>query len=314
MKAVVFRSFGDADVLEIVDIDSPTPMEDEVLIKVRAAAINPKDIFVRKGYFKERTGTDFPMRTGFDFAGEVVGKGSQVQGFETGLPVYGMLDGWGGGACAQYIAVKVHQLSQKPDNLSFEEAAALPLVFLTAMQALRDEAGIRAGSQVCINGASGGVGSMAVQIAKRFGATVAAIGSAVNHSFLETLGADICYDYHQTDITNSRRRFDIFFDVFGNRLFETVEPVLSEKGVWVSTVLRPEVLAAVDRTKDAPGKKARLVIVRPDNRDLATLRQWVETGVVKPVIQDVFPMEKIADAHRRQATKHTRGKLVVAIP
>lgn len=313
MKAVVFNTFGGADVLEVVDLPTPEPAADEVLVRIHAASVNPKDIFIRKGYFKPFTGDAFPMQTGFDFSGEVAALGSQAQGVREGEPVFGMLDGWAGATCAQYIAVKAHQLGPKPGNLSHEEAAALPLVSLTALQGLRDEGNIKTGAQVCINGASGGVGSMAVQIAKRFDATVTAISSAENHSLLKDLGATICIDYHQTDITGSRQQFDLFFDVFGNRLFETVEPILSPTGTWVSTVLRPEVGAAVERTRESTGKRARLVIVRADSGDLAIVRQWAEAGLIKPVIHDSFPMTRIAAAHRQQETKHTRGKLVVTI-
>ena len=226
MKAVVFDAFGPADVLRVADIDRPSPGEGEVLVRVRAAAVNPKDTFVRKGRFAALTGSQFPMRSGFDFAGEVAG-GGEASAFEKGMPVFGMLDGWHGGTCAQYIAVKPHQLSRKPANLSFEEAAALPLVSLTALQALRDEGRIEHGFRVCVNGAAGGVGSMAVQIAKRYGAAVTAVGSAANHAMLEALGADRCIDYHKEDIVQGGQRFDIFFDVFGNRLFDNVKPILT---------------------------------------------------------------------------------------
>jgi len=313
MKAVVFNAFGGAEVLQIADIETPVNAPDEVLVRIRAAAVNPKDIFVRKGYFESLTGASFPMQTGFDFSGEVAAVGTQVQGFNEGEPVFGMVDGWAGRTCAQYITVKAHQLARKPGNLSHEEAAALPLVSLTALQGIRDEANIQANAEVCINGASGGVGSMAVQIAKRFDASVTAISSAENHNWLKSLGADTCIDYHHTDITKSPQRFDIFFDVFGNRFFETVRSILAPAGVWVSTVLRPEVGAAVEQTKLSTGKKAKLVIVRADSDDLTKVRQWVEAGLIKPVIHDIFPMNQISAAHRQQETKHTRGKLIITV-
>jgi NADPH:quinone reductase-like Zn-dependent oxidoreductase len=314
MKSAVFNSFGGTEVLQIVDVETPAITADEVLVRIRAAAINPKDTFVRKGRFAALTGAEFPMQTGFDFAGEAAAVGTQAQGIAEGEPVYGMLDGWAGGTCAQFISVRPHQLSRKPANLSFQEAAALPLVSLTALQAMRDEAHIQPGFQVCINGASGGVGSMAVQIAKRFDAQVTAISSTQNHPLLKELGADHCLDYHQGDITHSRQRFDIFFDVFGNQLFEKVRPVLTPKGIWVSTVLRPEVGKAVEQTKDSSGQKAKLVIVRSDRNDLEQVCRWAEAGLIKPVIHEVFPLANIAAAHRQQESKHTRGKLIITIP
>jgi len=314
LKAAVFNAFGEVDVLHITEIEKPQPQEDEVLVRVRAAAVNPKDTFIRKGRFAELTGAEFPMQTGFDFAGEAAVVGSRVRGIESGEPVFGMIDGWTGRTCAEFVVVQPHQLSRKPRNLAFEEAAALPLASLTALQALRDEAGIRPGAQVCINGASGGVGTMAVQIAKIFDAAVTAIASADSHARLHRLGADACLDYHQTDIADSPQQFDIFFDVFGNRLFATVQSILTPHGTWVSTVIKPEVLAAVEQTKDSSGKRAKLVIVRAGRDDLAKVSQWVERGRLKPVIHDVFPLAQIAAAHCQQETKHTRGKLVITIP
>ncbi len=294
-------------------MDPPTPKDDEMLVRIRAAAVNPKDTFIRKGRFAALTGSQFPMQSGFDFSGEVAAEG-EASGFEKGDPVFGMLDGWNGGTCAQYITVKPNQLSRKPANLSFEGAAALPLVSLTALQALRDEARIDRGFRVCINGAAGGVGSMAVQIAKRYDAMVTAISSEANHAMLNELGADHCVDYHKEEIAQSGQQFDIFFDVFGNQLFDTVKPILTSQGTWVSTVLKPEVGEAVERTKGTTGRKAKLVIVRSDNSDLAQVCQWAEEGLIKPVIHGVYPLSEIARAHLQQESKHTRGKLVITIP
>jgi NADPH:quinone reductase-like Zn-dependent oxidoreductase len=313
MKAAVFDSFGSAEVLRVADIERPAIAADEILVRVRAAAVNPKDVFIRKGRFAQWTGNDFPMQTGFDFAGQAAAVGGNVADIQKGQAVYGMIDGWAGRTCAEYIAVKPHQLSRRPGNLSFEEAAALPLASLTALQALRDEAAIADGFRVCINGASGGVGSMAVQIARLLGASVTAVSRVENHAFLKELGADECIDYQRTDVTTLGRNFDIFFDVFGNRLFETVQPVLTDTGIWVSTVLRPEVMAAVEQTKNSAGQTAKLVIVRADRDDLDQVRRWAEAGQIRPVIHDTFPLSQIGAAHRQQETKHTRGKLVVTI-
>jgi NADPH:quinone reductase-like Zn-dependent oxidoreductase len=313
MKAVIYDAYGSADTLRIADIEKPVIGEDEFLVRVRAAAVNPKDVFIRKGRFAQWTGQGFPMQTGFDFAGEVAEVGSKASGLQIGEPVYGLLDGWVGRTCAEFVAVKPNQLGCKPANLSFEEAAALPLASLTALQALRDEAGIRNGSRVCINGASGGVGSMAIQIAKIFGAAVTAVSSAQNHPFLHSLGADECIDYHRSDITQGPTAFDVFFDVFGNRPFDQVQPILTAAGIWVSTVLKAEVFEAVERTKDSTGQRARMVIVFAEGQDLELLCRWAEGLLIKPVIHDIYPLAQIAVAHRQQETKHTRGKLIVRI-
>ncbi|KJS31160.1 MAG: hypothetical protein VR64_12595 [Desulfatitalea sp. BRH_c12] len=312
MKAVVFEAYGPADVLRIDDLQDPAPGPEDIVVRVRAAAVNPKDTFIRKGRFKDFTGDSFPQQTGFDFAGEVAAVNDRGT-FQVGEPVIGMLDGWKGKTCAQFVAVKRHQLAAKPATLSWEQAAALPLVSLTALQALRDEGAIQPGWRVCINGASGGVGTMAVQIAKCLGASVTAVCGAESHARVKRLGADACIDYRQTDITRSGRLFDIFFDVFGNQPFAAVQPILTPTGTWISTVLKPEVFAAVEQTRTASGQKARLIVVRADADDLAHVARWAEDGRIEPIIHAVYPMDQIAAAHRQQETKHTHGKIVITI-
>ena len=313
MKAAAIVAFGATDRIQITDIPRPKIKPDEVLVRVKAAAVNPKDTFIRKGRFKMMTGRRFPMLTGFDFAGEVADVGSRAQALSIGTAVYGMIDGWQGGTCAEYVAVKENQLDLKPESLPFEEAAALPLAASTALQALRDQAKIHTGYEVCINGAAGGVGCMAVQIAKIFGADVTAAGSADNHAFLRELGADRCIDYRKVDITQLERHFDIFFDVFGNRRFAAVKPILKHGGTWVSTVVQPHVFSSVAATLFFSSKRAKLVIVKARCEDLAQIRQWVDAGKLKPIIHSVYPLDRIRDAHAQQESKHTRGKLVIRI-
>lgn len=313
MKAAIINAFGSIDQLKIADIARPKIQPDEVLVRVKAASVNPKDTFIRKGHLKKYTGDKFPMLMGFDFAGEIAEVGSDVRTNDVGSPVYGMLDGWDGRTCAEYMVAKPHQFDRKPESLTFVEAAALPLVSSTALQALRDQAGIKAGSSVCVNGASGGVGSMAVRVAKILGANVTAVSSAANHEFLKGLGADHCIDYHTEDITQLARRFDTFFDVFGNRPFADIKPALQPKGIWVSTVLQPHVFESIEATKNSGGKKAKMVIVASRRADLAQIRAWVDTGQLKPVIHGIYPLDRIAEAHAQQETKHTQGKLVIQI-
>ena len=313
MKAAIFNAYGATDVLDIADVPRPRCQVDEILVRVRAAAVNPKDTFIRKGRFKRLSGENFPMLTGFDFAGEIAEIGSAVTGLTVGEPVYGMLDGFQGATCAEYLAVKPFRLAHKPENLSYGEAAALPLVTLTALQALRDVARIQPGQHVCINGASGGVGVMAVQIAKRYGATVTAIGSQRNHDFLHGLGADHCLDYREQDITQSKERFDIFFDVFGNQPFRAIKPILTQRGVWVSTVIKSHVFRSVAFTKLFGRKKAKMVAVKANHDDLSLVREWVEASALKSIIHAVYPLDQIRAAHAQQETKHTQGKIVVQI-
>ncbi|MEL7435259.1 MAG: NAD(P)-dependent alcohol dehydrogenase, partial [Chloroflexota bacterium] len=277
MQAAVFDHYGDVDVLHIADIPRPTISAGQILVKVHAAAINPKDTFIRKGRFKRFTGNDFPKTTGFDFAGVVAE--SQVDDLPLGTPVFGMLDGWHGATCAEYVVVAGEQVAIKPDNVSFVDAAAIPLVGLTALQALRDEGGLRenANQSVCINGASGGVGTMAVQIAKRYGAKVTAIASERNHAFLRELGADHCIDYRQTDITQTNSQFDIFFDVFGNINYRNAKPILTPSGTWVSTVLKLHVFVSMMLSRFTR-QSAKLVVVKANRADLQQLGEWLAIG------------------------------------
>lgn len=313
MRAVIFNQFGGTDVLEIADIEKPQVKDGEVLVRVRAAAVNPKDTFVRKGRFQLFTGKQFPLQLGYDFAGEVAAVGNRVTSFAKGQPVFGLLDIWQGRTCAEYLAVGENMLAGMPSTLTFAEAAAIPLTASTSLQALRDEADIKDGDHVGINGASGGVGTAAVQIAKLYGARVTAISSAANHDFLTRLGADICIDYHDTDVAAGDQRFDIFFDVFGNQPFKRIKPVLARSGTWVSTVVKPHVFISQWATRLFGRQKARQVVVKAHHRDLALIRDWVEAGRLRPIVQDVFPLEEIRQAHAQQETKHTRGKIVVTI-
>ncbi|MEO1291134.1 MAG: NAD(P)-dependent alcohol dehydrogenase, partial [Chloroflexota bacterium] len=216
------------------------------------------------------------------------------------------------GTCAEYILVQANQLSRLPDTVSWIDAASVPLVSLTALQALRDNAKIQSGMRVCINGASGGVGSMAVQIAKICGCRVTAIASESNHDFLSDLGADICLDYRQNDIRNSDQHFDIFFDVFGNTHFRDIKPILSKNGTWVSTVIKQHVFTSIALSK-LSSKSAELVVVKAVSEDLSQIAEWMVDGRLRAIIHQTYPIEQIAQAHQQQQSKHTRGKLVITI-
>ncbi len=313
MKAAVITRFGSEKVLTLTDLPKPEIKANQLLVKVNAAAVNPKDTFIRKGRFKKMTGSRFPMQTGFDFSGTVESFGNKTIGFKVGDPVFGMLNGWQGKTCAEYAAIPADQLTHKPAALSFEQAAALPLVSMTALQALRDKAGIRKGQKVCINGASGGVGSMAVQIAKIFKTKVTAIASRRNHDLLKSLGADLCVDYLKEDIRDKDFAFDIYFDVFGNHPFKTIKPILSKKGVWVTTVVQPHVFISLGATWFFSEKKAKLVVVGSNRPDLEQIKKWTDAGRLKPLIHDIYPLDKIPDAHKQQETKHTKGKIVIKV-
>jgi NADPH:quinone reductase-like Zn-dependent oxidoreductase len=313
VRVVEYERFGDESVLAVQERPTPSAGPGELLVRVRAAALNPKDVFTRSGRMRTFSGTRFPKRVGYDWAGEVVALGPGVTGFAPGEAVYGMIQHWAGGAVAEYAAVKVDELARKPARLGFEEAAAIPLAALTALQALRDDAHLQAGQRVLVNGASGGVGSFAVQVARILGARVVAVASGRNRELLQRLGAHEVMDYTVQPPTEVQPRVDVFFDVFGNQPFARARAALTPTGTWVSTVIRAHVALAHVRTLFFSAQKARLVLVRSRRADLELLARWADEGRLVPVLDAVLTMESVAEAQRQLSTKRTRGKLVLRI-
>jgi NADPH:quinone reductase-like Zn-dependent oxidoreductase len=309
MRAATYSRYGGADVLTLSDAAAPVAAPGEVLLRVRAAALNPKDAFIRKGYFRALSGSRFPKTYGMDFAGEVVSGG----GFSVGERVYGSLNHWAArrGSCAELLAVPSAHCGRMPTNLGFEEAAALPLAGQTALQALRDLARVRPGDRVAISGASGGVGVFAIQLARALGAHVTTLSSAANRALCLGLGAQVALDYEK-DAIGAQAPFQAIFDVFGSLSFDGVRAVLARPGAFISTV--PSRRIFVDTARTALGaQRARLVFFRSTTAQLDTLTAWVEQGLLKPVIDGVFPLAEIVAAARRQETKRARGKIVIRI-
>jgi len=291
----------------------PRPRAGEALVRVRAAALNPKDVLVRLGKLPfPASAIGFPKRVGFDWAGEIVALGSpdgRGAAVRVGAPYYGMIQSARAGACAAFAAVRMTECAPMPPGLSFEEAAAIPLAAQTALQALRDVARVGRGDRVLVNGASGGVGTFAVQIAKTLGAHVTTTSSAPNLALCRELGADEALDYRREDAL-AFARYDVVFDVFGNRRFAEARRALSARGRYVSTVFRAHVLRAVLGSL-ASAQRARFVIVRSRRRDLEHLSELVVQGKLRPIVDQVFPLEEIRAAEDRVGSKHARGKVIV---
>ena len=312
MKAVEYDRYGPATVLALREAPRPIPGPGEFLVRVRAAALNPKDVIVRSGKFRFLSGRGFPRRVGFDWSGEIAEVGAEVTGVTIGAAYYGMLDGYQGGACAEYLAVRPAECAPKPSRLNHVQAAAAPLAASTALQALRDVARLEPGMRVLVNGASGGVGVFAIQIAKLLGAHVTSTSSAANLDLCRRLGADVALDYRAADPLAGPERFDVVFDVFGNRTLRETRRVLSARGVFVTTVPKPRALLDLALTRFSY-PRARLVIVRPRARDLELIAGWLDEGKIVPVVEKVYPLDRVADAEAHVETKHTRGKVVVSI-
>jgi NADPH:quinone reductase-like Zn-dependent oxidoreductase len=320
MKAIVCSSYGPPDVLALAEVEKPALADDLVLVRVRAASVNPADwygvsgpLIVRPstGLFKPRSD-----RTGIDFAGTVEAVGKDVTHVGPGDDVFGARSG----ALAEYVTVR-DAVVAKPANLSFEEAAAVPVAAITALQGLRDKGQLQAGQKVLINGASGGVGTFAVQIAKALGAEVTAVCSTRNLEQARALGADHVLDYTREDFTRSDRRYDLLLDVAGSKSWSQLRRVLTADatvvivGAQKRRVFGP--IGHILRLRVASllrgSQKAAFFIAKTNRADLETLRELLATRKVKPLVDRTFELADTADAFRYLAEGHARGKVIVTV-
>ena len=313
MRAIRFHRYGPPGVLRWEEAPDPVPGRGEVRVRVRAAALNPKDALVRKGKLRLFTGWQrFPLASGYDLAGVVDALGPGVRSVAAGDAVFSMIQSWRAGACAELAVVPERELARKPASLSMTEAAAVPLAASTALQALRDLLHVRAGETVVLNGASGGVGVFAIQIAKILGARAVAVCSRKNAELVTSLGADEVLPYDEAPLTARRRRFDAIFDIFGSAPFPKVTHLLGPRGRYATTLPRPST-AARDLLTRHTRRPARLVVVKSDSRDLAQLASWIDEGALRPVIDRVWPIADAAEAHVYLETKRARGKIVLEV-
>ena len=311
MHAVVIDRYGAADVLRPATVPRPVPTRGQVLVRTRFIGVNPKDVIVRKGKFKIATGKKFPLLVGHDIAGEVV-EAAPGADLAVGQQVFGMINDFAGRAYAQYAAVDAQSLCAVPTSVDLRTAAAVPLAAQTALQGLRDEARVKPGQRVLVNGASGGVGVFAVQIAKLLGAEVTAVCSARNAELVRGLGADHVVDYAETPLTGLTQRFDAIFDVFGNYRFDTLRPLLTERGTYVQTIPSGQIVKDVARTVFSK-QRARLVVVRSQRAQLEWLREHIDAGRLSVVVDRSFALDDVAEAHRYMETKRARGKVVLEV-
>ena len=313
MKAAIVRSWGTPEVFEIGEIQKPVPQDDQLLIKVYASGINPVDWKHRTGNHKYILGSPFPVVLGYDVCGEVVETGNKIRNFKTGDVVFGNLDNKYGGALAEFAVGREHCFVHKPDNISVYEAAGVTLTALTALQALRDKAKLKSGQTVLINGATGGVGHLAVQIAKKMGAKIIAVSSSRNKEFIDRLKPDIFIDYTKEHILESKLKTDLFFDVTGNYSFLKTKHMLNKNGTYVNTLPRPKILFHKLLQPFSNGKKVKTLLRNIVNEDLKTIAMWLENGDIKVEIDKVFALHEVASAHTYSENGHTRGKNIVTI-
>jgi len=313
MKAAVISRYGSPDVLEIKEISKPEIGKDDILIEVHATSVNPVDWKIRSGSLKILTGRKFPKILGGDIAGIVVDKGQNVTLFNEGDEVFGKLNAFRGGAYAEYASVRSDQIAFKPRNLNFNEAATLPLAGLTAIQSLLDLGGLKKGKRVLINGASGGVGVVAVQFSKALNATVTGVCSSRNEELVKSLGADNVVDYNTVDISEMDQKFDIFFDVVAKSSFGKAKKVLDKGGIYITTVPNFTVMILGPVLNLFSSRKMEKIMVKSNPGQLKLMKEMVEAGDIVPIIDKVFTLSEIADAHREAEKGRTVGKIVVSI-
>lgn len=316
MQAIEYDRYGPPEVLTLRRVPLPSPGPGEVLVRVRASGLNPKDAVLRAGDFRLFSGLtarSFPKRTGFDLAGEVAQVGPDVTDLRTGDRVWGLLDGFRGGAAAEYVAAPAAWLAPLPAGLGFEEGAAWPLVGLTALQALRDRARLRAGERLLVIGASGGVGSAAIQIARAWGARVTAVASAANLVHCRELGADETVDYATTDPARLPGPYDVILDARGVRPPFAYRHLLPPSGRFVAVAPHPAALIAAPLSRLGRGPRVETAFVRSSRADLDALAGLVRTHGLRMPIEARHVLGEAREAHAALAARHARGKRVLVV-
>ncbi len=306
-KAVRIHQFGKADVLAYEDAPMPVIQADDVLVKIHASSINPVDWKVREGYLKDMIPHTFPLTLGWDFAGEIVAVGSNVSDWKVGAAVYARPDIGRDGAYAEYIAVRASEIAAKPASINWQEAAAVPLVALTAWQALYEGANIQAGERVLIHAGAGGVGTFAIQLAKLRGAHVITTTSTKNVELVKALGADEIIDYTQSDFA-SLRDIDVVFDTMGGEIQDQSWQTLKRGGRLVSIISPPSAEAAAQ-----VGATPLFCFVQPSAIQLQALAELIDAGKIRIIIDSVFALKDIAAAHAKSESGRTRGKIVIQV-
>ncbi|MBK9053910.1 MAG: NAD(P)-dependent alcohol dehydrogenase [Chloroflexi bacterium] len=315
MKAITYTQYGSPDVVQLSETTKPVPQDNEILLRVCAAAVNPHDFHSMRGkpyILRAQMGWRQPKNTrlGLDVAGQVEAVGKNVTEFQPGDELYGVRSG----SFAEYICTTGKAFAPKPTNLTFEQAAAVPVAALTALHGLRDKGQLKTGQKVLINGASGGVGTFAVQIAKVLGAEVTAVCSTRNLAMVRALGADQVIDYTKENFTQRRERYDLFFDTVGNHSLSACRRVIKPTGAYVTIAGSPRrLLQLLVWSRFA---RQRLVFYMAPTRkeDLVFLKELIEADKITPVIDRCYSLAEVPEAIGYLGEGHAQGKVVIAVP
>lgn len=308
MKAIVLHEYGGPEVLKYEHALRPEPKEDQILVRVIAAGVNPVDGMIRSGMFAKHEKAAFPMILGGDIAGVVENVGNKIAKFKTGDPVFAYLSLKNGGGYAEYALATEREAAPKPKSLTYVEAAAVPIVALTAWQALVDTAKLSAGQTVLIHGGSGGVGTFAIQIARARGAKVIATASTVNQDLLKELGADIAVDYTKQKFEDLAKDVDVVLDSVGKDTLARSYGVVKKGGFIVSIVAR------LDQAElDKHGIHGATLSVDPNSEELAEIGKLIDEKKIKVIVSQTFPLSEAVKAQEQAATGHTRGKIVLKV-
>jgi NADPH:quinone reductase-like Zn-dependent oxidoreductase len=313
VRAAVIREHGGPEVIHLENLPDPVATEGHLIVHVRAAGVNSIDCLIRAGRRKFFTRRNFPITLGSDIAGDVIAVGNGVRRFKTGDQVYALLNRFRGGGYAQLASVAESVAAAMPPDLSYVEAASLPRGSITAYEGLHKLGGLRSGHQVLINGASGGVGVFAVQVAKAFGAEVTGTCSARNRDLVLSLGADRVIDYAQKDFASNREAYDIVFDVAGNRSFEECRHTLRRSGAYVTTTLSARNMILRFVTRWNVTRRSRLILTKPSAATLDEIRGLVQAGKLRTIVDQTYPLSGAGEAHTYYESGRSRGKLVISM-
>lgn len=310
MKALQYKNYGGSAVLEINEVEKPIVGKGQVLIEVHAASINPFDYKLRLGYMKDGMPLQFPFTIGGDLSGVVTAVGEEVNNFKIGDEVFGQSYNFGGssGSMAQFAAANIDSIAQKPANIDHNQAASLPLVGSSAIQALEDHMNLQSGQKILIHGGAGGIGSIAIQLAKHLGAYVATTASAKDIDFVKGLGADKVIDYTQEKFEEKLSGFDAVYDTVDGDTTERSFKVLKKRGILVSMLGKPSEELAVEYGVTVVGQGTKT-----DSEHLTKLAQLIEQGAIKPQVDKIFPFEQSRAAFEYAENNHPRGKVVIKI-